>query len=72
MTRLPYIGKENKRRMHSNNTKSTLGVTIYLHNFSTTVVAPYWINQLFQSRMYNQTQCTHKTLSINLCFVYYY
>ena len=55
-------GKKGRRERSDElgNTKETPGVPTYLNNFPTTVVAPYWINQRLQSKMYNQTPSLHR------------
>ena len=50
--------KKRRRRERSaglGDTKKTPGVPTSLNNFPTTAVAPYWINQRLQSKMYSQT-----------------
>ena len=56
-------GKDRRRKEQVpklGNTKETLGVPTSLNNFPTTAVAPYWISQRLQSKMYNQTPSLHR------------
>ena len=60
MSLLQRESKGNKRRRRERSaglgdTKETPGVPTSLNNFPTTAVAPYWINQRLQSKMYSQT-----------------
>ena len=51
---------ERRRSAELGNTKETLGVPTSLNTFPTTAVAPYWINQRLQSKMYHQTSSLHR------------
>ena len=56
-------GKKRKKRERSaepDNTNETPGVPTYLNNFATTAVAPYWINQRLQNKVYNRTPFLHR------------
>ena len=52
--------EQERRSAKLGNTKETLGVPTSLDNFPTTAVAPYWINQRLQSKMYHQTPSLHR------------
>ena len=52
--------QERRRSAELGNTKETLGVPTSLNTFPTTAVAPYWINQRLQSKMYHQTPSLHR------------
>ena len=56
----PERKEEKRRSAELGNTKETLRVPTSLNNFPTTAVAPYWINQRLQSKMYNQTPSLHR------------
>ena len=60
--------KKKKRSAELGITKETLlGVPTSLNNFPTTAVAPYWINQRLQSKMYNQTPSLHRNKQRHRC-----